>query len=236
MTKNVWKLPQLRVHVEQNYSVRLVELVDSLSRSFQIFAFHITEARAAMDLLVDPTEKPTLENVTKILGWTENPGELRSEKLAAEAHLISCLYSIRSILDIFANLIDALLLDRKVGVEHCDIRRVRDRLPDCAFKAKLSEVMSSDWFKYVNAFINTTKHRQLIRQSSTVSFEQDRVGIHVDEFKYGGQDFPAFWATDVLEGVSDLANQIVALGKAFNETVEVQASGDFRLRRDRARA
>ncbi len=229
MTKATWELKKLRVHVQQNSSVRLVELVDSLSRSFEILEFHITNAGTAMDSFVDPTEKPTLENVAKILEWSKSRDEIQTQKLASEAHLISCMYSIRSIFDIFANLIDALLLDYQIGVERCDIRRVRDRLPDSRFKAQLNEVLNSHWFKYASAFINITKHRQLIRQSPTASFEEDRVGIRVDGFKYGGKDFAPVWATDVLDGVSDLANLTVTLGKMFNETIDVQSGGEFEV-------
>lgn len=88
-------------------------------------------------------------------------------------------------------------------------------------KEMLGVLLKSHWFKYTEAFINTTKHRNLVEHSVSVSFEENKAGVQLGEFKYQSASYPKYWAQEILAGLVDVKNDLVACGRALNRACAV---------------
>jgi hypothetical protein len=155
-------------------------------------------ARDALKGIID--NRNLSNNLELVLGVSGKQRNYKYAMLVSEAHIISCILTTRSIYDIFAQLLNGLLLERKIPVHLCDITKVRKHLPQSRLKEELGELLLSDWFEYIVAFTNTAKHRNLIGHNLTVSSEENIAGVRIEQFPYNGKTYPAYWANEVLEG------------------------------------
>jgi hypothetical protein len=218
MSPTAWNLEELRSHVRaaQPDPDQVLELINSISRSVQIFRYHMATARDALKGIVNETEPQGPENFMLILGASEKQGEFAYAKIVSEANIIGCLYTVRSLWDVFAQLVNALALVEPLAVNSCDISSVVTVMPASPLKARLEGLLKSHWYTYVAAFINTTKHRRLVQHMMTVSMEEDRAGIRIGGFTYGTKSFKTYWGHEVLEGAIEVKNTIIECGRLLN--------------------
>lgn len=173
-------------------------------------------ARDAMKGVVDENEPQGPENFMLIFGVSEKQDEFAYAKIVSEANIIGCLYTARSLWDLFAQLVNALTLVAPLTVDDCNIKSVSDLMPASPLKATLDGLLKSHWYTYVAAFINTTKHRQLVQHMMTVSIEEDRVGVRIGGFAYRTKLFKAYWGHEVLEGAIEVKNTIIECDRLLN--------------------
>tara|TARA_R110001599_G_scaffold64023_4_gene179441 strand:- start:118447 stop:119118 length:672 start_codon:yes stop_codon:yes gene_type:complete len=214
-----WNLGELRTHAKKNSDRTTLELVDSVSRSDSIFQYHVFTARDALKGILNYEEPQGVENWMFILGGSDRQEEFFYAKVVSEANLISCIHTARSLLETFAQLVNRIVLESAIEVSKCTPKAVVAKLPNGEIKTKLQELLASHWFSYTSAFTNTVKHRQLIQHHVSISFVDNIVGIKVGAFEYEGVSYPAYWANEFLQGVIDVKNEIIDLGRALNCTL-----------------
>ncbi len=214
--KESWNIEDLRTHIRKGGGLALLDVVDSVDRATQIFAYHLVTARDALAGIVDESDPSGFKNVEFVFGVSEHQEDYAYAKLVHEANVIGCIHAARSIYDIFSHLVNGLLLTSSIPAHLCDISRVYEALPPSDLKNQLSKLLASDWYNYVVGFINTTKHRNLVPHKFSVSFESDVAGIQLGSFEYKGKTFPAYWGTEVLKGALEVKNSIIACGRALN--------------------
>jgi len=173
-------------------------------------------ARDALNGIVNDAEPQRQENFMLILGMSEKHEEFAFAKLVGEANVIACLHTARNMWDMFAQLANALILEKPISVGACDIGRVLDAMPPSELETRLRILLDSHWYKYVAAFSNTAKHRRLVQHSMTVSIEENRIGFRIGAFSYGDKSFPAYWGHEVLEGAIEVKNGIIECGRLLN--------------------
>lgn len=195
---------------------QVLELINSISRSIQIFRYHMATARDAMKGILVESEPQGPENFMLIFGVSEKQDEFAYAMIVSEANLIGCLYTARSLWDLFAQLVNALTLVEPQAIDKCNIKNVSDVMLPSPLKAKLIGLLKSDWYTYVAAFINTTKHRQLVQHMMTISIEEDQAGIRMRGFTYKTQVFKPYWGHEVLEGAIEVKNTIIECGRLLN--------------------
>ncbi len=158
-----------------------------------------------------------------VLGSFPEQKNYQKASLVHEANTIALLYTTRSIYDIFAQLINSLILEDKLSLERCDIKKVRNALENGEIKQLLGDLLDSIEFKYVDGFINSVKHRQLIQRMTTLDFESNRVGVRFSGFHYKKnrnekeEKFPSLWSDEVLVIAVHVKNQIVEAGILLNK-------------------
>lgn len=214
----MWDLNALRTHIgsldaERTY---LIDVVNSIGRANHIFRYHLSEARDAFKGIVDDEDPAGPASLEFILGGSDRQSDFNLAKLSSEANLVACMHTVRNQCDIFGQLVNGLVLEAPMSIGFCSISRVCDRLPSSRIKDELISLLNTHWFSYVNGFINTAKHRKLIQHGFSVSFQEDRSGVKLGMFKYGGQTYPSHWGSEVLQGVVDLNNSLVACGRTLN--------------------
>ena len=221
MTDIAWDLAELRKYTRtQSLDDPMVaELISSLSRSVSIFRYHMATARDALKGLIDYEEPQGQENWMLVLGGSESQEDFYYAKIVSEANLIGCVYTARSLLEIFAQLINFVVLRNSIPVPECTLKKVAAKVPDGELKVKLHALLASHWFSYVSAFTNTVKHRQLVQHQISISFVENVVGIKVGSFEYDGTPYQAYWAHDFLQGVIEVKNAVIESGRVLNRTL-----------------
>lgn len=219
----MWQLEPLRDHLRSmDREHRLIGVVDSIGRASDIFNFHLFSARDALKDIIDEEEPTGVANVRLILGVSERQDDYKLARLASEAHLIACLHTVRNEFDIFAQLINGLLLSEPLSVSKCDILRVHDLMSPSVLQERMSRLLTSYWYRYIAGFINTAKHRKLVKHAFSVSFRDNAAGVKVGAFEYGGRNYPECWGVDVLRGAVEAHNALVSCGCALNDHCGVQ--------------
>jgi hypothetical protein len=213
-----WNLDQLRKHVRATHAEPdpVLELIFSIDRSTRIFRYHMATARDAMKGIVNETDSGDTDTLLLVFGTSEKQGDFEYAKVVSEAHFIGCLHTARGLWDLFAQLMNALVLTAPLPVAACDIHRVAAALPQSHLKTKVDALLASHWYRYVQSYINTTKHRRLVQHLISVSWAENRAGIKFGAFTYGNQSFKEYWGTEVLEGAIEVKNSIIACGRLLN--------------------
>jgi len=225
--QHMWRFAELRAHIRRSFPEscqELLEFLDSIDRSTLLLRYHGISARDALKDLVDESNPHNEENMLLMLGISTNQDEYSYAKLANEAHIIGAIHTIRSMLDMFGQLLNGLMLNNSIPVKDCTIQKARDALPDSALRQDMDELLDSYWFKYVSAFINTVKHRRLVQHAFSLSFQENAAGIRIGAFSYRDDHYDAHWGMDVLKGVYELSNRTVQCGIALNRQLGVQAN------------
>lgn len=220
-----WDLAALRTHIRllsMNKAAQssAVSTVNSISRTLELFDYHKCLARDAfIDYHVD--NDPT---GLKMFAAAMMAGEdlaFEKAKLVSEANLIAVINITRNTYDMFAQLINALILDFKYSIKKCDIWKVSKSLPQGNLKTDLERVVNLPWFVYLNGFSNTIKHRHLIEQQPTNEIDLDGKhrggGAEVSSFSYDEKLFAGYWVKEVLQGTVEIHNELVGLGITLNE-------------------
>ena len=213
-----WNIEQLRdfIQASNQEEQNLLDLINSVDESISIFRYHFFTARDALkDFFANQEASP--EYVKIIIGVSEKSESYHSAKLANKANTIAAIYTVRSLYDLFAQLVRSLLLKNSLKIEHCNIHQVKDMLVDSDLKNCLNILLSSQGFLYVNAFANTSKHRCLIKSNSLIDFQDNKIGVKFHSFEYRKKEFPSFWSEDILKLILETKNVIVKAGNELNK-------------------
>lgn len=222
-----WKLKELQEWIETNRpdDTQTANLPKSLSRSAFIVHYHVHLARDAFAEFKEPdgsTDKMFIAMMTF------EPDFSRAA-LVQEANVIAAIHTVRNYADIFAQLVNTLLIPVPVPEKESSFGRIAKDLPESAFKQCMQELNSSHWFRYLAAFSNISKHRRLLESKPSVSFDEGLGGLRVQEFSYTFSPkeaetlFPRCWGHDVLDETYTVYRRILELGQKLNEHVLSQS-------------
>ena len=213
-----WNLKDLRdacAFIGRDEKVH-IERVDSIDRSIEIFAYHLSEAKQINDGIQPSTTQAVLELV---LTPDSKKVDLWHKQLAVQANTQAALHNARSMYDLFSQLVNGLLLHKPIATSSCDINKVARKLEDGQLKYHLVKVLSSDEYIYISALVNTIKHRNLVSFGARVSFETGDAGIQFRRFKYRDRMFEPMWVDQVLRYAHIVKNNLVTAGTLVNDLV-----------------
>lgn len=223
---NKWSLTDLRALVRSKADdpQKIISAINSIDRLGGIFVYHLEQAREALKPFFSSDSK--VDPVRLVLGGHPYQQSFQLACLVNEANTIALLYTTRSIYDIFAQLLNSLILDNRYSLKQCDIKKVRRALEEGEMKKQLNGLLDSTEFEYVDGFVNTAKHRHLVQQITTLDFESNKVGVKFAGFSYN-KYFPALWSDEVLVLALHVKNQIVEAGILLNkQNIFTGGSGD----------
>lgn len=220
-----WNIEALRQYISAGHVPESpsLEIVDSLDRYVRIFVYHLISARDAMKEVIHTNDPYGIENTKYLFGASERQEDFYKAMTVTEANTLGCIHATRAIYDVFSQLLNHLLLSGELSERACSIVSVEKLLPRSDVKQILTDLLSSQWFAYVSAFINTAKHRRLVGQLFHVSFESPSARVEVPAFAYEGQSFASHTLEEILRGVVDVKNAVVHCGRALNSQLGVAA-------------
>jgi hypothetical protein len=213
-----WNLRALRAQIKTRQpetSGRLIEIINSLGRSREIFDYHKCLARDAFAAFNAENDPHGLKFAGHIFGCDDEQGVVQKAELISQANLIACIAMTRNSFDSFGQLLNGLLLPVPL-TRNFYVYDVKDKLPDGDLKTRLGEALSSEWFGYVHAFMNEVKHHRLIVHQATISLVDENRGGKVVGFSHKEKYYPACWVREALEGTVELQNSLGACGILLN--------------------
>lgn len=218
-----WKLKQLQEWIEATRpnDNQTAELPKSLSRSAFIIKYHAQLARDAFAEFKQPGDN----HDKMFVAMMSFEPDFSWAALAHEANIIATIHTVRNYADIFAQLANTLLMPVPIPEKDCNFGKIANALPESAVKQGMLELNSSQWFRYLAAFSNISKHRRLLQSKTSVSFEENVSGLRVEKFSYtfnqkeGETEFQRCWGHDLLEEAYTVYRRILELGQELNAHV-----------------
>lgn len=211
----MWNIRELKNHLDLlgEQPEHYIEYLDSVSRVIDIFEFHKVEAFSVISRLDSDDPKMAMRLVFSI---DFERIDVENEVISAQAHLHAALQNVRSMYDILAQLLNALLVREPIPIHLCDICKVCKSLPNGNVKTELEKILASFEYQYVNSFVNTIKHRNLVQFNRELDLHESRASIRIKPFSYSGYFYDQKWAIDVLKYGLDVKNQLIEIGQLLN--------------------
>lgn len=225
MTAVTWKLTELAQWIESHRPAEkeTLESIKSLSRSWYILNYHLVLARDAF-AAYNQSDDAKLEMYSAIAGF--DAGFSRAA-LVHEANIIAAIHTVRNYADIFAQVVNSLVLTKPLAERSSSLYNVSTALEDSRLKNRMTQLNESYWFRYLAAFSNISKHRRLLESTPTVTFDKDNsienTGLRVQQFSYefGSEEiaFEPCWGHHLLEEIYNVYRSILELGQELNSHV-----------------
>jgi hypothetical protein len=154
-----------------------------------------------------------------VFGSADDQAEYNEAKIVNEANLLASVHSIRAMYEIFAQLVNTLVLSNRFSVSECTIHKVETALPDSDLKAHMSQLICDPWFLWLSDFVNTIKHRRLMKHTFLVGIEKPTSEIEIEGFEYNGREHNAYTDLEILKGSLEVKNKVVDCGNALNKMI-----------------
>jgi hypothetical protein len=157
----------------------------------QSFEKRFNRSRLARDHIRNQWKNIELKTKEQNLIRLDN--ELVSELIDTSALYIEAMMNIAySLFEIYAQVINICFLNEKYTVDSCSFANIVNDLANIpSIKKKIENINKSEEKKYVFAYMNTTKHRELINTKwSFIKNESgEYIGPVVNCFTYNGDTF-----------------------------------------------
>lgn len=229
--KQPWDIKSLRELITAKHpetAKNLIRQVNSLARSKDLFDYHGFLARDAYKELLDADPSGLVIAYHSLGGGDQQ--KWGTANLQSEANLISCISTVVNAYETFGQLLDGLgLVAAYKG--RFNIHKACKGLADGELQDLLSDAISTDSYKYLKAFTNTTKHHQLINHHMSLSFEDGHCGAGIESFEYVNyegtpEEYPTRLVEDVLKDAVKAQSALLSCGKALNRYYHLHCVDD----------
>ncbi len=240
-----WKIKELEDAIRNTHGDKYVDAIHEPLQSFtwksEMAYFHAYEAEQILKEAVASTpginegDQPSIA-YGKAVVFASSPGEtgehLRLARFKAEAHIIASAQALHSLTDIVCYVVYwAYRLDTMPNAPakkrlnlHSTLRTL-NVFPQYSTTASLIQaVFDAPEFKYLAAYVNTTKHKSLISSTMSASFvPEKRGGMRIKSFYYtdpvgNRHHFGSKWAKDFLfQDNQKVRLKLMAVGKSLND-------------------
>lgn len=225
----------VRVKVSESVAVAVAEPVRSVPWKLWMAHFHADQAERIFEQL-SPTEGDSRVWAVGQLLSEAAPGDrdrpIRLGQFEAEAHTIACAQALHSVVDLFGPIVYQGLglstLGSRLSPRQQYPSKILQLLENSGRYTGVADALRAlielPAYRYVRAYVNTTKHRSLVPASYAVSFEADPpdrvLGLRISKFEYEGQKFERLWAAELTnEYRVSIGKMVVLLGIELNRTL-----------------
>ncbi len=212
----VWSFDELRTLVANEAVDQISLYCNSLVQKFRFCDFHANKGKKIFEDFHNPP------NGIRRLGGSE----METLFFDFEGHFIAFLHILHSIPDTFSQIINIAVLNSRLTARNISFRSVAKKLKECGIDelaSKLTAFLELPDFKYVDGFVNTLKHRQLIQPSYLMVAQEDCPAIidfQFDSFEYDSILYPKRWSHEIFEMRSKLGIELVSIGCSTNVYLE----------------
>lgn len=189
------------------------EFIDSMNHGIWRCRFHAEMSNTYWDSLYLNPEVNEVDEFSPLVLDAETKSEFE---------FIAALQAIHPLSDLIAQIVNVVILNSSLQIHQVTLNKVKDRLPDqdeyTAISESINALITSEEFKFIDAFVNTIKHRHIIETENHGDFgpgSANRVGLKTLAFTRNGHIFEAVWIKDVLE--TYLEKVIELIGKIGTE-------------------
>jgi hypothetical protein len=195
-------------------SLMCKDKIDSVCRAIDIYDYHHEEASKSNEFVQCPT---AFEQMDSIHTFGNKRIEIDRHILIAQAHAQASVHSARAIHDLIAQLINIFILNSSINEPGCSIQAVEKNLDQCSLKSHLGQFLTSTEFQYVNSFVNTIKHRNLISFNEAIDFSKDKHGLFFKEFVFNKNTYTKKSLVELLSITHTVKNKAIEFGILVNQ-------------------
>lgn len=206
-----WSFQELKDFVDPIDHARLDTFCNSFHYKLEFSDYHSWKASETFD---NYHSGPKV-----LLGGTE----LNKVFFEFEGHIIPYMTILHTAGDTFAQILNLTLLKPALTEDLVSLKGLTKITPANELVAKcqqeISSFLISDEFKYLDGFVNTLKHRHLLKQEWTmemISGGPFQIGFRYEGFQYRGESFPKKWGKDLLELRRPIRRGLVGIGRQIN--------------------
>lgn len=217
--------------------------LESVAWKCYIASYHARQFDAILQAATDACpwisegDHPGTRAAKLIFYWTVEDPSARAADFELEANLIAAAQSAHSVFDIFAHvLVRSFDIPRSKISGQIGAYTVRGAMAKGgiapAVTDQLSRTIDGTAFKYLRAYVNTTKHQSLIRAQHSAQFSpRPDGGLRIRAFDYKPakgpiETHPQRWAHDFLKSIDAMLGEVIRIGCEVNQALQIQSPGD----------
>jgi hypothetical protein len=204
----------------------------SVSWKLMLAQYHAEESeRLYRSYLTEEPLDELIQIVNQVLlsaSGSEEASKFVEARILSEAHVIAYAQSLHSVADILAQVIYLGLdlernLPKPIPIHSRGLHKVCGNMLRESLALEVADAIDTfrqlRSFLYLQAYVNTTKHRSLVDVTHSISFESSdpRYGIKILPFEYKEESFAEKWADDFVgQDFRAIREGIVRIGSAMN--------------------
>ncbi len=151
--------------------------------------------------------------------------EWQEVEFASAAEAEAAAQVVHSMGDTLAQILNLALLKPSLSEEEVYLGKVQDSLRSqsryASIVSRVKELKACTYFQYIDAFVNTIKHRRLL---DTDYHAEGGEGTRKDQsvrflpFQYKGRAYPTTWANDITDSyIQAVTSRICDVGNSLND-------------------
>jgi hypothetical protein len=234
----VWDTEEFKNLVRGRYGEEQLAKVErpltSVSWKLVLAQYHAEESkRLYRSYLTEEPLDELIQVVNQVLlaaSSSEEASKFVEARILSEAHVIAYAQSLHSVADILAQVIYLGLdleidLSEPIPMRYLGLHRVCEMVKErlaLEVADTINTFRQSPRFLYLQAYVNTTKHRSLVDVTHSISLElsDPRYGIKILPFEYKGKSFAEKWAYDFVgQDFRAICEGIFRIGSAMNRSL-----------------
>jgi len=151
--------------------------------------------------------------------------EWMAAEFAVTAETEAAAQVLHSMLDVLSQIVNLTLLQPPLSEAEASLHKVirklgeQNRAPQVA--TELESLRDCYAAEYLDAFVNTIKHRHLLDTDFRAEFGEgtrNEQGVRFKAFTRNGTPYPVVWASEILDRYrQNITEGICAVGKAIND-------------------
>jgi hypothetical protein len=189
-----WKFGELSGLLRSRGLPDCKDFLDSFVWKLARFGFHADREKATWDILKGSAQPITVTG-----------DDISRSMFEAETHVEAAAGVLDSLPDILAQVINKAALGSALAERAVSIKTVNAKLKaiggTAALTVAIDRFVASPEFDYVNALVNSTKHRRIIKSQFRITMGQaqpNRAGLQLAAFTYDAKSFPEIWVEDLI--------------------------------------
>ena len=210
--------------------------VSSVGWKLAVAEFHTTEALTAIPNALPnvPDKRREAAGLALLhMSGSDEAKPFSDAQFICEAHAIAAAQSLHSVTDIISNVVYIGLGCGSIGqplpVDRRNLHSVQRTVEMSGIAPKvaaaLAHMSASETFRYLRAYVNTTKHVSLVDRAFGLTIgttEPERYGLTILPFEYESrgvvENWPSKWMEDFLrESLSCVSGSAVEIGELLEE-------------------
>jgi hypothetical protein len=219
--KNLLSFCKLKIRSEERL-LNIEQCIFAIPERLKLIDIAVAEVDSSIRNAIERMGLDDYILIEQVLGAAEKSVdiEITHARFKGLINLDFIIQSLHCCAEMFAHLVNLILLNGKGKPYLCTISEALAKSGDFPDLAKvINELRESESFKYIAAYTNESKHRQLIQVRHTADIDDYLVVTEFTrKYKNGVQTFSQKWNTDITRNVvSDIKTKIVQVGNQINK-------------------